>query len=75
VNAFKATGEVASSAIDAMKSTPLAIALLVVNIGFLSFATYLLGKVAANAAERNKSQIELIGTLIKEIRECRQPLR
>jgi len=73
MNAFKATGEVASTAIDAMKSTPLAIALLIVNIGFLTFSTYLLGKVAENASERNKTQMELVATLVKDIRDCRQP--
>jgi hypothetical protein len=69
------TGKVASTAIDAMKSTPLAIALLVVNIGFLSFAAYILGQVAANAAERNKTQTELIEKLVTDIRDCRQPSR
>ena len=63
-------GKVAVSALDAMKSTPLAIALLVVNIGFLTFAAYVLGEVASNASERNKSQLELISSLVKEIREC-----
>ena len=62
--------KVAASTVDAMRSTPLAIALLVVNIGFLGFAAYVLGEVAANAAERNKSQLELIGSLVKDIREC-----
>jgi hypothetical protein len=64
------TGKVTGAAITAMNSTPLAIALLVVNLGFLSFAAYVLGQVAANAAERNKSQVELIGKLIND---CRQP--
>jgi len=64
--------QVATSAVDAMKSTPLAIALLVVNIGFLGFAAYLLGEVASNSAERNKSQVELIGKLVNDIRDCRQ---
>ena len=65
-------GKVATSAIDAMKSTPLAIALLVVNIGFLGFAAYVLGEVAANASERNKTQGELISKLVTDIRDCRQ---
>ena len=42
--------KVAHSAVDAMKSTPLAIALLIVNVGFLGFAAYVLGEVAANAS-------------------------
>ena len=62
-----------SHAIDAMKSTPLAIALLVVNIGFLGFAAYVLGEVADNGRERNKAQVELISSLVKDIRDCRQP--
>ena len=68
----ESASKVASSAFDAMRSTPLAIALLVVNIGFLAFAGYVLGKVAQNAAERNQSQTELIGKLVNDIRDCRQ---
>jgi Tfp pilus assembly protein PilV len=68
----EATGKAAGAAIEAMKSTPLAIALLVVNVGFLGFAAYLLGEVASNSAERNKSQIELISKLVTDIRDCRQ---
>jgi hypothetical protein len=72
MNAVEASGKIASSAIDAMKSTPLAIALLVVNVGFLGFAAYVLGEVAANASERNKTQSELISKLVSDIRDCRQ---
>jgi len=68
-------GKVAASTLDAMKSTPLAIALLVVNVGFLGFAAYVLGEVAANASERNKSQLELISNLVRDIRDCRQPAK
>ncbi len=53
-----------------MSSQPLAIALLVVNIGFLSFCGYVLGQVAANAQERNKNQMELIGKLAEDLRAC-----
>lgn len=70
--AIETTGKVAAGAIDAMKSTPLAIALLVVNIGFLGVATYFLGEVASNASERNKAQMELITKLVTDIRDCRQ---
>jgi hypothetical protein len=65
-------GKVATAAVGAMASTPLAIALLVVNIGFLAFAGYVLGEVAANAAERNKQQMDLIIRLVTDIRDCRQ---
>jgi hypothetical protein len=65
-------GKAASHVVEAMKSTPLAIALLIVNVGFLGFAAYVLGEVAANASERNKTQMELISGLVKDIRDCRQ---
>lgn len=63
-------GKVATSAIDSMKSVPLAIALLVVNVGFLAFAAYLLGQVAANAAARQKDQVELIAKLTDKLVDC-----
>jgi len=60
---IKETGEVVVATVDAMKSVPLALALLVVNVGFLAFAAYILGEVSVNASERNKSQMDLIGRL------------
>jgi hypothetical protein len=72
MNVSEEVGKVAVSTVDAMKSTPLAIALLVVNVGFLGFAAYVLGEVAANAQERNKTQNELITKLVTDIRDCRQ---
>ena len=68
---LETAGKVATSAVEAMKSTPLAIALLIVNLGFIGFAAYVLGHVAANAGERNKSQLELIAMLVKDVRDCR----
>ncbi len=65
-------GKVGTAAIGAMQGTPLAIALLIVNIGFLGFAGFILGEVAANAAERNKTQMDLILRLVTDIRDCRQ---
>jgi Tfp pilus assembly protein PilV len=65
-------GKAATATVSAMSSQPLAIALLVINIGFLAFAGYVLGEVAANASERNKSQLELISNLVRDIRDCRQ---
>ena len=70
--AIETTGKVAAGAIEAMRSTPLALALLIVNVGFLGFAAFVLGEVANNASERNKTQMELISTLVKDIRDCRQ---
>jgi len=65
-------GKAVSTVVDAMKATPTAIALLVINVVFLGFAVYVLGEVAANAQERNKSQTELITKLVSDIRDCRQ---
>lgn len=72
MNVVETSGKVATEIVTSLKSAPLAIALLIVNIGFLAFATYLLGQVSANASERNKSQIELITRLVTDIRDCRQ---
>ena len=69
---IEATGQVAGDVVRAMQSQPLAIALLIVNVGFLGFAAYVLGEVAGNASERNKSQLELITSLVRDIRDCRQ---
>jgi hypothetical protein len=64
-------GKVATSAVEAMRGTPLGIALLVVNLAFLAFVGYLLGEVAENARTRNTSQMDLIAKLVTDIRDCR----
>ena len=65
-------GKVGTAAVGAMASTPLAIALLLVNIGFLGFAGYILGEVAEGARVRNATQMDLISKLVTDIRDCRQ---
>lgn len=65
-------GKVGTAAVTSMSAQPLAIALLVVNIGFLAFAGFVLGEVAENAQVRNKSQTDLIAQLVGDIRDCRQ---
>jgi hypothetical protein len=54
-------GKVASGAVSAMSSRPIAIALLAMNIIILVFAGYI-----AN------SQLKMIGLLVTDIRDCRQ---
>ena len=65
-------GKVGTAAVTAMASTPLAIALLIVNIGFLGFAGFLLGEVAESARVRNTVQMDLIKQLVTDIRDCKQ---
>lgn len=59
-------GKAASAAIRAIAPSPLAVALLFVNIGFLVFTAYVLGEIASNAKERNVSQMKMIEELIGE---------
>jgi len=66
------SGKTAAAVAESMKATPLALALLLVNVGFLAFAAFVLGEVAANAQERNKTQMSLIENLVMQIRACRQ---
>lgn len=60
--------KVGGEAVEAMKSTPLAIALLAVNITFLGFAAFVLQQVGSNASIRDKAQSELIAALVKDCR-------
>lgn len=66
---------IATSAINAMKSAPLALALLLVNMIFLGFSAYILREVSVNSSERNKSQIELITNMARDLRDCRLPVK
>jgi hypothetical protein len=54
-------GKVASGAVTAMSSRPIAIALLCMNIIILVFAGYIAS-----------SQLKMIGLLVSDIRDCRQ---
>jgi len=65
-------GKVAGGVVDALKGSPVMMALLVVIAIFLGFVTYLLYEVAGNARERNKSQLDMISKLVTDIRDCRQ---
>ena len=65
-------GKVGTAAIGAMSGSPLAIALLFVNFGFLGLTAYVLGEVANSAQDRQKTQMALIEKLVTDIRDCRQ---
>ncbi len=70
---IQATGKVAGSVVESMKATPILLAAMIIIMGSLLFAAYLLGQVAAQAGERNKAQLALIEKLVTDIRDCRQP--
>jgi phage gp36-like protein len=68
-------GKVAGGIVDVMRGAPVILALLVVNICFIAFFSYLLGQVATNSRERNESQVKLIEKLVGDIRDCRSGQR
>lgn len=68
-------GKVASGIVDVMRGAPVILALLLVNIAFIAFFSYLLGQVASNSRERNQAQLQLIESLVKDIRDCRSDRR
>ena len=65
-------GKAVTGVAESMKGTPVMFAVLLVMLGTLVFIAYLLGLVASSAGERNKQQLELIGKLTTDIRDCRQ---
>jgi len=64
-------GKVAGGAVEAMRGTPILLAICIVIIGFLGFNVYLMGEVSTNSRERNKAQLDLINNLVTDIRDCR----
>lgn len=66
-------GKVGTAAVGAMQSTPLALALLLVNALFIGFCTYLLHAVAVNAAARDKTEAALIEKLVAECNRGSRP--
>jgi hypothetical protein len=68
---IEATGKIAGGVVDSLKGTPIVLALLLVILGTLVFVAYLMGVVASAAGERNKQQLELIQSMVKDIRDCR----
>ncbi len=65
-------GKAVGGIVEAMKGTPMIMALLLINVCFLGAVVYLMGEAVANSAERNKSQLDLIARLVTDIRDCRQ---
>jgi hypothetical protein len=63
--------KVAGGAIEAMKSIPLAIALLAVNVMWLGGSGYLLLIQEGYAAERDKAESALVAQLVRDCRDGR----
>ncbi len=56
---------VVSTAVDAMRSTPLAVALLMVNLGFLLFAGFIAKEATQNTRIREQQHMELVLAILK----------
>jgi hypothetical protein len=65
--------EVANTTIEALKSAPVLLGLLLVNVVFLGVFTYVFIQIASSTAARSHEQIEMINALLKDLRECRIP--
>lgn len=65
-------GKVAGGVVEAMRGYPAVLLLLLVNLGFLGVLVYLMGEAVASSRGRDKTQMELIGRLVTDIRDCRQ---
>jgi hypothetical protein len=65
-------GKVGTATVTALSGSPMAIAILIVNVVFLGFLAFVLGRVAENGQERNKAQADLIAQLVADVRGCRQ---
>ena len=65
MGALEKGGKIASSTIDAMKSQPLALALLTVNLLFLLAAGLFVHEVAAHSAEGQQRKDKLIAEMME----------
>ena len=66
-------GKIATTAIQSMQGTPLWDRPVDREFGVSCLRRLLLGEVAENARTRNTTQMDLIGKLVTDIRDCRQP--
>lgn len=64
-------GKVASSVVDVMKGAPLILTLLLINIAFIAIITYVLSQISFSTQERSREHLALIGSMLKDLRECR----
>lgn len=64
-------GKAVVATVESMKATPLAIALLIVNIGFLVLFAWIFHEVAAGALSRNATQDTLILNMVETLKHCK----
>jgi hypothetical protein len=57
--------ETLQAAIASMSSSPLAIALLLVNVAFLVFVSMMMHDIAENAGTRDRANAEMISKLLQ----------
>jgi hypothetical protein len=68
-------GKVATSVVESLKSQPLAIALIVINILFLLGVGYLLRDLSERQATSTERKDALIADMMKKAYECAMPSR
>ena len=64
------TGKVATSVIESLKSQPLAIALIVINVMFLGGGGYVLLDIAKRASETTERKDALVAEMMRKAYDC-----
>jgi hypothetical protein len=73
MGALEEGGKALGSIVDAMKSSPLALALILVNLVFIVFTTYILHELAENQRIRMAAQEKILTQLIRDCTSGRKP--
>jgi hypothetical protein len=63
-------GKAVVATVEAMKASPLAIALVIICIGFMFLNGWVLHEIGVLSQQRNAAEGEMITTLISNLREC-----
>ena len=66
MGAIEEGGKALGGIVDAMRSAPLALALILVNIIFIGFMTYVLHEIAENQRLRSAASESLLTQLVRE---------
>lgn len=73
VGAIEQGGKVAAGTVEALKSQPLALALVVVNVLFLAVGAYVMHAVAARHEAEAERRVAFLHNLLKDCRPAFQP--